>query len=72
MQDQEVVIHDTDLMTLRSSLLGESDAVTTIPLLQQYPVSPTRSHAQLLLMENQKIVSVADWRCAVPCSGNAT
>ena len=35
-----VVIHEIDDMTLTLSLIGESDAVITIPLFQPSPVSP--------------------------------
>ena len=36
-----VVIHETHDTTLMIYLIGESDAVTTIPLFQPSPVSPT-------------------------------
>ena len=36
-----MVIHEIDDMTLTLSLIGESDAVRTIPLFQPSPVSPT-------------------------------
>ena len=41
-----VVIHEIDDMTLTLPLIGESDAVTTIPLFQPSLVSPTAADTQ--------------------------